>query len=137
MEDPVVFLFRGKGSTRRDIICPILSIRWSKDYGGLCIVVATYLPSCAAVAVALVLEVGDVLHHPVVHLHKHQPVTHSLTYTVIDAPRSLTHRILTHSITYSTNLPPYLPNSFKQFHSHIVTQVNQLVTKSLTDSLSN
>ena len=34
---------------------------------------ASYLPSCGAVAVSLVLEVGDVLHHPLVHLTQRQP----------------------------------------------------------------
>ena len=33
----------------------------------------SYLPSCGAVAVALVLEVGNVLHHPLVHLTQRQP----------------------------------------------------------------
>ena len=33
----------------------------------------SYLPSGGAVAVALVLEVGNVLHHPLVHLTQRQP----------------------------------------------------------------
>ena len=37
-------------------------------------VISTYLPSCRAVAVPLILEVGNVLHHPVVHLTEGQPL---------------------------------------------------------------